>query len=245
MGGFAGARTLPPVQKVSRAIIQRKGRDSFAITLAERSVLCVVAECSERARRLIFIYRNRYFILVLLILGTVPLLGSSLRSTYDHIWWQSTPQDERTQFIAGYLDCAVYDLGKTKLAEAQWNVIEPEITTYYASHPESIHRTVPSLILTLGASSGSTDQGPERYPEKHGIFDGDYWRQISPSGRVGFVEGYTACRDSKPGQNLFAAHSAAWYVPQISGTYRLRRDNDIDHSRASKKIATIIQEHTK
>lgn len=189
--------------------------------------------------------RNRYFILIFLIIGTVPLLGSSLRCKYNYFWWQSTPQDERTQFVAGYLDCAVYDLGKTNLAEAQWNVIEPKITTYYASQPESIHRTVPSLILTLGVNSHSTDQAAEHHPGKHGIFDGDYWRQITPSGRVGFVEGYTACRDSKPGRNQFAAHSAAWYVGQISGTYRLTHGNDIDDSRASKKIATIIQEHTK
>jgi hypothetical protein len=190
-------------------------------------------------------YRNRYFILIFLIVGTMPLLGSALRSTYDYIWWQSTPQDERTQFIAGYLDCAVYDLGQIKLADAQWNVIEPKITTYYASQPKSLHRTVPSLILTFGVSSHSTDPAAERYPGKHGIFDGDYWRQITPSGRVGFVEGYIACRDSKREQKRFAAHSAAWYVGEISETYRLTANDNIEDSRASEKIATIIQEHTR
>jgi hypothetical protein len=190
-------------------------------------------------------YRNRYFILICFIIGTTPLLGSSLRSTYDHVWWQSTPQDERTQFIAGYLDCAAYDLGETKLADAQWNVIEPKITTYYASQSGSTLRTVPSLILTLGVNSHSTDRAAERHPGKHGIFDGDYWRQITPSGRVGFVEGYAACRDSKSEQKRFAAQSAAWYVVQISEHYHLTADDDIDDSHASEKIATIIQEHTK
>ena len=175
----------------------------------------------------------------------MQLQGSSSRSTYDYGWWQSTPVDERTQFIAGYLDCAAYDLGETKLADAQWNVIEPKITTYYASQPKSIHRTVPSLILILGVSSHSTDPAAERYPGKHGIFDGDYWRQITPSGRVGFVEGYTACRDSNRQQKQFAAHTTAWYVGKISGTYRLTDDSDIDDRRASEKIATIIQEYTK
>ena len=154
-------------------------------------------------------YRNRYFILICFIIGTSPLLGSSLRSTYDRVWWQSTPQDERTQFIAGYLDCAAYDLkaGETKLAEAQWNVIEPKITTYYASQSGSNFTTVPSLILILGVSSHSPDRAAERHPGKHGIFDGDYWRQITPSGRVGFVEGYVACRGSKPEQKRFAVRT--------------------------------------
>jgi len=173
------------------------------------------------------------------------MLGSVPQGKYDSVWWRSTPQEERTQFIAGYLDCAAYDLGKSKLADARWSVIEPKITAYYASQAESNHETVPSLVLRLGLISHSADRGPELHGEKHGIFDGDYWRQITPSGRLGFVEGYTACRSSEPNQKRFAAHSATWYVGQISETYRLTPDNDIDDSRASKKIATIIQEHAK
>ena len=194
-----------------------------------------------------FLCRNSCVILVLLAIGAVPILGSVSQSKYDSAWWQSTSQDERTEFIAGYLDCATYDMGESKLADAQWNVIEPKITTYYTSQTESNRQTVPSLILRLGLSSHSADRGPELNTERHGIFDGDYWRQITPSGRAGFVEGYIACRTSKPGQKQkrFAAHSATWYVGQISGTYRLTPDHDIDDSRASKKIATIIQEHTK
>lgn len=190
-------------------------------------------------------YRNRYLILILLIAWTLPILGSASRSPYDSVWWQSAPKDERTQFVAGYLDCAAYDLGDTKLTDAQWNVIEPKITTFYNSQPKSVHKTVPSLIVTLAVSSHSTDPAGERHPGKHGIFKGDYWRQITPSGRLGFVEGYTACRASMPEQKRFAVHSAAWYVDQISNTYRLTADNDIEDSRASGKIATIIQEHTK
>ena len=178
-------------------------------------------------------------------LGTVLLWGASAQSTYDRVWWESTGKDERTQFVAGYLDCAAYDDGNTRLAEAQWNGIEPEITRYYASHPQMTRRTVPSLILALGAASRSTDPAGEPYPEKHGIFDGDYWRQITPSGRIGFVEGYLACRTSGLEKHQFAAHTAAWYVSQIDRTYRVTPEDDEDENDASKKIASIIQKLTR
>jgi hypothetical protein len=178
-------------------------------------------------------------------LGTLLLLGASAESTYDRVWWESTGKDERTQFVAGYLDCAAYDDGNTRLAEAQWNGIEPEITRYYTSHPQMTRRTVPSLILALGAASRSTDPAGERYPEKHGIFDGDYWRQITQSGRIGFVEGYLACRTSGIEKRQFAAHTAAWYVSQIDRTYRLTPEDGEDENDASKKIASIIQKLTR
>lgn len=192
-------------------------------------------------------HRSHYCLFLTLVLfGIMPLLGSSVPRVYGRNWWASTARDERIQFIAGYLDCAAYDRGKTEMAKWQWDVMEPKITKYYASHPESPDQTVPSLILALGATDGSTDQAPEVYPEKHGIFDGDYWRQITSPGRAGFVEGYIACSDSAMEGRKLDSHPTAWYVNQINRTYRLTGENDIDDGRrASKKIATIIQELTR
>lgn len=188
--------------------------------------------------------KNRYWTFALLIILAVPMLGSAPQNKYDSVWWQATPLDERTQFIAGYLDCAAYDFGRTKLSDAQWNVIEPKITMYFASHSGTIPRTVPSLILSLGRSSHSADREPEIHAGQHGIFDGNYWREITPSGRLGFVEGYNACRSSKPNQKRFLTHPATWYVIQIDETYKITPDNDIDEHVASAKIAIIIQDYT-
>jgi hypothetical protein len=99
-----------------------------------------------------------YLLAIIVAPGTVLLWAASAQSTHDRAWWESTGKDERTQFVAGYLDCATDDHGNTNLAEAQWNRIEPEITRYYASHPQMTRRTVPSLILALGAASRSTIQ---------------------------------------------------------------------------------------
>jgi hypothetical protein len=181
----------------------------------------------------------------LLALGTMPVLGSSEPAAYNDAWWGSAPHDERVEFIAGYIDCAVYDQGDTQLAGVQWNVIEPEITRFYASHSKATNQTVPSLILSLGVKSHSNDHTSEQHSEKHGIFDGDYWRQITQLGRIGFVEGYLDCRRSKSQSPQFAAHSTAWYVSQIGNAYALTKEDDIDDNRASEKIATIIQKLVK
>ena len=96
--------------------------------------------------------RNRNFhrtkILVFLpfvVFCVQSIMASTAHPSYGRAWWKAVDRDQRTEFLAGYADCAINDLGQGDLANAQWNVIEPEITRYYSSHAEAVE-TVPALF---------------------------------------------------------------------------------------------------
>ena len=185
-------------------------------------------------------------ITTLLVICIVSTTASAGPATYDRAWWNATDTDQRTEFLAGYLDCAGNDLGNKAVANAQWDVIEPEITRYYSTRTETAE-TVPSLLLRFGSGRPpSTDPAPEVYPGSHGFFDGDYWRQLSESGRRGFVEGYLACYTSASRSHELHDHQAEWYADKLSSFYCFIGNTCADvHAsegeRAAEKIAIVLQ----
>jgi hypothetical protein len=171
---------------------------------------------------------------------------ASAQPRYDRAWWNATDTDQRTEFLAGYGDCALHDLGQGDLANAQWNVIEPEITRYYSSHAEAVE-TVPVLFVRFGsARPPSTDPAPEVYPGPHGFFDGDYWRQLSEPERTGFVQGYFACYQSGPRGHGLHDHPVEWYVDKVSAFYcfagtACTDEHVSEDERVPEKIAIVLQ----
>jgi hypothetical protein len=115
-------------------------------------------------------------VLLLLAFHAHSFASPAAHVSYDRAWWNATESDQRTEFLAGYGDCAVSDFGEVELANAQWNVIEQEISRYDATHTKA-EEGVPSLFVRFGSSRPpSMDPAPEIYSEPHGFFDGDYRR---------------------------------------------------------------------
>jgi hypothetical protein len=146
-------------------------------------------------------------------------------------------------FLAGYIDCVVYDAGKTQLADAQWNVLEVQISKYYSAHASEIQTPVAVLLMRFGNNQGkNAASGGESYPGKHGMFDGEYWRQVSPDHRLGFLEGYLECQkeNNKPAATF--SRSAVWYVAQISQWLGVKADDpsEVNPKRVDKKIANAL-----
>jgi len=176
--------------------------------------------------------------LTLALLSLLSVQGCAAQSSYGSDWWKSAGVDERTQFIAGYVDCETYDRQNGDFAPVQWTLVEPRISTYYSRHAET-RRTAPSLILEMSGESAMPNIGGEVYPGKHGIFDGDYWRQMTPSGRTGFVEGYLSCRSSAPERLPIPKNPIAWYVRAIDASY-CNNDQDCPDEHATEKIGDIL-----
>jgi hypothetical protein len=177
-----------------------------------------------------------------IVLGLASSAAQAPR-TEDGAWWLSVSSDQRTGFLAGYIDCAVYDAGERQFAAASWISMEPKISSYYASHPASLDRPVASILPEFaGKSPDSKPAGGDDFSERHGIFDGEYWRQATPDHRVGYLRGYLACeserRDPKPG----FPRNVNWYVQQISAWYGIKRDDPgaINAKRAGRKIADVL-----
>ncbi len=157
--------------------------------------------------------------------------------------WHSASKDERRGFLAGYIDCAAYDVGWKYLLDLSWNAVEPKVTDYYDAHASELQTPVASVFAKLASSQQPRKAaGGESYPEKHGIFDGDYWRQAPASHRLGYIEGYLVCQRDQGKPVATFSNTTEWYVAQISQWYGVR-DNDpgeIDEKRVDRKIANAL-----
>jgi hypothetical protein len=92
----------------------------------------------------------------------------------------------------------------------------------------------------MGAVDHADDSSGEFYPEKHGIFDGDYWWPMSDAERKGFIEGYVACEEPNRLKKNFASHSSQWYVNGINRWYGVGDDNALADHHAEMPIAEVV-----
>ena len=167
--------------------------------------------------------------------------------SYDGKWWNDLPRDERLAFTAGYFDCAVYDAGQDNMGDISWYQIESEVTRFYNENTPELEKTVIVVIRQLYATGKLKHRKPdytgEYYPEKHGIFDGEYWRQLHfENVLLRFIEGYLVCqREFKKPEASFS-REAKWYVKQISEWYGVRSDDPgkINEERYQDKIADVL-----
>ena len=116
------------------------------------------------------------------------------------------------------------------------------ISTYYQRHPEASQRSVLEVAFEV-SKAGVTPHvasGGESWRERHGYFDGEYWRQSDDSERQAFVSGYLACRAKY--LHLTTDVPIAVIVSKISKWYRINPENvsDIDPQRSNDKIGDLL-----
>lgn len=165
---------------------------------------------------------------------------SCRRSPYKRAYWVATSKDQRTQFIAGYIDCAVEDKGRNDLENSSWHTLELKISRFYASHPKT-KLSVPNLISKF-RQKASPPPGGEYHPE--GIFHGQYWFEITPTERIGFVNGYLSCMYPARRKPTDSLKPVTWIVKEINSYYKIKDDGSIDDHRATTRISLVIHKLT-
>jgi hypothetical protein len=161
----------------------------------------------------------------------------------DGNWWRASDKAQREGFLAGYVDCSTAE-AKNKVFEVQWNNYEPKITEFYNAHPTELKKPVAEVFLQV---IGQYPQNPkalatgEKYTGKHGMFDGEYWRQV-PDQREGFVQGLLVCYQGLKTKRATFSKPAAWYASEISKWYGVREDDpsEINEKRVSVAIADVL-----
>jgi hypothetical protein len=151
--------------------------------------------------------------LVLVIL--TAFIGQAIAQSkvkYDSAWWQSVSMNEQETFISGYFDCYIYGANRTTHVPEPIEEAVAYVTKYYNSNPNARGVTVPEILRTL---PGPRKKVPKK--DRHGVYDGDFWRQSTSKERVGFLSGYIACRTlytdvrySRPVQS-YADAMSKWY----------------------------------
>jgi hypothetical protein len=176
--------------------------------------------------------------LALACVGTAA--GSSSRNGH---WWLVVSQERRVGFVAGYVDCDVYEAGETRLAEVSWEGLAVDVARVLEAEPGGRGRPVSAALLERAPRhKRSVLEGGETYPEKHGIFNGDYWRVAAPDHRLGFVEGYLECREAIGKRGARFSRPPEQYVEEISRWYEARSESlAVRTRRGDEKIANVLE----
>ncbi len=161
-------------------------------------------------------------------------------------WWQSAPTEEQLGYVAGYIDCIVCDAGHSSLGKESWYALAPRISARYAERPDTATQPVSAILKALMNEASTTSPpaaGGEQYLEKHGFFDGEYWRQSEPEHRLGFIEGYLDCWRTEVTKGAQYSKPPSAYVDRLSEWFGLDAADPgvVRADRARTKIADALR----
>lgn len=159
---------------------------------------------------------------LVLVPSTLPAQSKS----YDGIWWQSRTSPELEGFIFGYGDCYADPAGqriRMSLDDADTRLA---VSIFYQSHQKNLSRPAAHVLKDVWAGHISVHDATrpalgEGWRERHGYFDGTWWKGSNNAEQLGFVEGYIAChnseiRNAKPlplEPEKYVEMLSAWYAP--------------------------------
>lgn len=190
---------------------------------------------------------RRAAVMIGLLLSSLSNIGADISPKYDGSWWLSLSKQEQLGFVEGYTACyqQLVDLNG-KFTESSLAYV-PRVTDYVQKHSSASAESVDSVLSKIASPpyANSLKDGPqgERWKEKWGYFDGDYWRQTPQSARVGFIEGFLECyanRTHHPDGSFSKSKIA--YVSAISEWYGVKTDDDsiIRPDREATKIPDVL-----
>jgi hypothetical protein len=184
----------------------------------------------------------------LVLLGLFAQTQRHERSKYDGQWWLSVSPKEHDGFVSGYYDCYTYEYkGPDKYTAKSFSEYGNLITGYYKNDAAKQGVLVSEAMHELRDRPGEkASPGGETTPDKHGYFDGLYWKQISALGgkekQVGFVEGYLSCHaELVHNKGAVFSKPAEEYAALITQWYGFKEDTgDIDEKREPIKVADAL-----
>jgi hypothetical protein len=175
--------------------------------------------------------------MVALVLVLFSLAVAQEPPKLDGNWWLSIADDQRVEFLAGYMDCYAADVGDyNRTLQESWYTYAPKITRYYADNPKNICRRATRVLFDVRSKNPPQPlKGGEIWTEKHGPFNGEYWREMKTPVRIAFVEGYLAClREHLPSRAKRFSKAAQTYSDEVSRWYGIDAAD-----RASPKLIDV------
>lgn len=158
-------------------------------------------------------------------------------------WWLSVPPEERDGFLSGYSDCELYDARERRFGSFVTSSMVLNITNYFQAHPSQSEKLVVDVLSEIQS------QGRPKNPvkgntreERHGGYDGEYWRQAGYYHRLGFIKGYLLCQAIYGKPLARFPKPFEWYVSQISQWYGIKQEDEseINMNRINVKIADVL-----
>jgi hypothetical protein len=157
---------------------------------------------------------------------------ATAQTQLDGNWWKNSKPAARHGVLDGIVDCMRYDR-KEPVANLPIPTLSDKITAFYRTKQVStpLIQVLHSFPRNQAQAEG---QGEDYSSEKHGYFDGLYWKSAASDQQSGFVLGYVSCRTDR----LPTATEVSRLVRGIEDFY----DNDPSPSAEDKKIADLVSD---
>jgi hypothetical protein len=178
---------------------------------------------------------------VLLISSSV----SAQSNVYDGGWWQMRTAPEQEGFIFGFGDCYADPAGQKIRILLDDAEIRIAMGTYYQGHERLRTRPVAQVLKDIWSGHVSVPEAKhaaagQGWRERHGYFDGLWWKGSSPTEQLGFVEGYIACHNTEHRKVQPLRLPAASYVQSINAWYAMPGDESVAAQRRAEKVGDVL-----
>jgi hypothetical protein len=175
----------------------------------------------------------------------IPCSLAAQSKSYDGVWWQLRTSAEQEGFIFGYGDCYADPAGqkiRMSLDDADMRIA---VGTFYQSHEKLRTRPVAEVLKDIWAGHTPVHEARHAAPgegwrERHGYFDGTWWKGSNNTEQLGFVEGYTACRNREQRKVKPLQLEAARYVELLTAWYTPGGDESVAAQHQAEKIADVL-----
>jgi hypothetical protein len=162
---------------------------------------------------------------------------------FDGHWWNSANYDRQIGFLSGESDCYQYELRLPRRGSRSVYQKRILIETYYRKQ-ENLNKSVKVAIESVAKDAQRMSEYPAEggspHLEKHGYYDGLWWKSSDPNGaQLGFVEGYISCL---PGGGNAFPRKAEHYVAKITEWYNRQDDPEAEYEKIVEVLVRVTSQ---
>ena len=163
---------------------------------------------------------------------------------YKGRWWLSLSEEKRVIFLDGYLDCYKFEANRSDRFGALF-LRAKQVTAMYETDPTTLGVSVADAFykFRLKESDPEPMPGGEVWSEPHWYYDGEFFRQMGPSGRVVFLEGYMYCLErSVPSLRRAFPRTVQHYSNLVTTWFEIDDEKEtINIETMREPIATVLK----
>ena len=164
---------------------------------------------------------------------------------YDGDWWHFLTSQEQDGFIFGYGECYSEPPGENIRVSLDDDNTRLEVAIFYQGHQKLRSRTVAQVLKDIWSGHIPVHEAQhvtpgEGWRERHGYFDGLWWKGSSSVEQLGFVEGYLACHNLERRHAQPLPLSPSRYVELLNAWYHPGGDESVVAQHQADKIAAVL-----
>lgn len=187
---------------------------------------------------------QRALFVAVLMAGTCLRLPAQTKP-FDGVWWMASTAAEQEGFTFGYGDCFADPSALRVRMLTDDATLRIAVSDYFQSHEAKRTRPVAEVLKEIWSGhlpvrGEERAQPGEGWRDRHGFFDGAWWKGSNPVERLGFVEGYTTCVNEPKNKSRTLQLTPAQYVQWVDRWYTITGDDEVTAQRQAVKVADVL-----